>query len=135
MQSHLLTIRYTGLLADSGVMVASHAEKSMRGARWLLAASAYQYTRGECPFRLHSQTDDFQIVEFASRDGSLVRELLVGIAGSAVYDIGKVYFPDVLIAGVALGALALARTKKSWWIEMGQKLKQRFGNDKDFLIL
>jgi hypothetical protein len=124
MQTHILTITHSGLLADLGAMDAAHAERTVRGARRLLAASAY-YTRGHVPDRLSSRTREFQIVEFAPEQGSVKRDLLIAIAWSALYDVVRVPFPAVLLAAVALSTLALMNTKREWWVELGKRIKER----------
>lgn len=123
MQKHTLTITHAGLLADHGVMDAVQAERTMRGARRLLSASAYYYTQGRVPVRLHARNSYFQIVEFAPEHGSLTRELLIGIAGSGIYDIAKVYFPEVFLTAVALSAVGLMSVEKERWIELGKRIR------------
>jgi len=134
MQTHVLTVAHSGLLADYGVMDAVLGEHVQRAARRLLAANAYYYTRGYVPARLRSRTRDFQIVERAPENGSLTRELLVAIAGSAIYDAAKVSFSEFAITAVALSGLSLLSIKRERWIELGNKIKQLIREDQPVRI-
>jgi hypothetical protein len=114
MQTHIFTLKYSGLLAEHGVMEAAHGEYALQGAKKLLAAHCHYYTKGTIPHRPIAQTHDFQILVSTPGRGSYFLDLLVSVSHSAIYDVAKVGILAILIPVVKEWSKH-GRLSKNWF--------------------
>jgi len=89
---HYLTLKYRGLLADENRMDAADRPVAGDGAKQVLAAMAYAYCYGDVPRNKLTDNRNFYIHSTADKIGSYEVALVVGILGSAIYDVAKYSF-------------------------------------------
>jgi hypothetical protein len=113
-QTHIVSFRYSGLIADHGVMDAADAQRVTLGARPLLSASGHYYTQGWLPRRLANCNKRFQILEFAPEHGSWQFDLLMNLYYGAIFEVLKTTFPELLVPAVLLGTAVLVASSPEW---------------------
>ena len=100
MAEHVLTLKYDGGLASRHEMDAADIHHAYEGGKRVLALHGYMYCEGRIPRSKLSETPYFAIRARPPRSGSVFLELAIGIAASAIYDIGKYTFKDYFVPAV-----------------------------------
>ena len=100
MSEHQLLLKYDGRLASASKMDASDIHHAYEGAKRLLALHGYVYAVGKVPRNKVSSTQFFRVTACAPRAGSVVLELGIGIAGSAIWDVTKYSFREYFVPAV-----------------------------------
>src|SRR5271167_4171088 len=94
--SHILTASFKGGLADRGELPSNDLEKSLSGARRLLAHHANFYTTGKIAATGKSDTRFYQITCHPPRQGSFIYDLSVNLLGNAIWEVAKYSFGDFI---------------------------------------
>lgn len=92
MTEHLLTLRYEGRLAARHEMDAADIHHVYEGAKRLLSLHGYVYTEGRVPRNKLTETPFFNVRAKAPREGSVLLDIAINVAGSAVWDATKYTF-------------------------------------------
>lgn len=89
---HRFTVHFSGRRSDHHRLAANDLASAYSGARRILAAIGYGYCYGEVPRNKFDNTDLFKLEAGPAREGSIIIDLFIELAGSLIYDMAKLGF-------------------------------------------